>query len=166
MFFFSSHFFISLFSAICSWVNVLTLICIYYFCNFAAWNGSPWTHQRKCAIRQNDFSFTQIKLVYCLTRKTLKWNSLVQKICLFLQKQPDDHFYSKNAKKLRFHVFLPFHVRKHMTSSFYLKCSKFTKSCEICSNYGSPGIRIKLEQIHNFLWIRSTSGNMMISYVF
>ena len=87
MFFFSSHFFISLFSAICSWVNVLTLICIYYFCNFAAWNGSPWTHQRKCAIRQNDFSFTQIKLVYCLTRKTLKWNSLVQKICLFLQKE-------------------------------------------------------------------------------
>ena len=30
-----------------------------------------------------------------------------------------------------------------------------------------PGFpRSKLEQIHNFLWIRSTSGKMMISFVF
>ena len=27
--------------------------------------------------RQNEFSFTEIKLVYCLTRKTLRCNSLV-----------------------------------------------------------------------------------------
>ena len=38
-------------------------------------------------IRQNYFSFTQIKLVYYLTRKTLKCNSLVQEICVFLQKE-------------------------------------------------------------------------------
>ena len=37
--------------------------------------------------RQNDFSFTEIKLVYCLTRKTLWCNSLVQKICIFLRKE-------------------------------------------------------------------------------
>ena len=136
-------------------------------------------------IRQNDFSFTQIKLVYCLTRKTLKYNTLVQKICFFLQNEIshwknnlalgpqgpkqhifEDHFYSKNARKLRFHVFLLFHVWKHMTSSFYLKWTEFTKNCGFCSNCGSPRTQIKLEQIHNFLQIRSTSGKMMISYVF
>ena len=47
----------------------------------------------------------------------------------------DNHFYSKNAKKLRFHVFLIFHVRKHMTSALYQKWAefnwnKFTFSCE------------------------------------
>ena len=29
-----------------------------------------------------------------------------------------DQFYSKNARKLRFHVFLHFYARKHMISSF------------------------------------------------
>ena len=57
-----------------------------------------------------------------------------------------DHFYSKNANKLRFHVFLFFHVRKHMTSSFYLKWTEFTRNCEFCSNCESPGTRIKLEK--------------------
>ena len=84
-------------------------------------------------IRQNDFFFTSVKLVYCLSRKTLKCNSLILKICMFLQKQTShckytfalgpqwppknisgDHFYSENARKLRFHVFLLFLVRKHM----------------------------------------------------
>ena len=117
--------------------------------------------------------------MYCLTRKTLKCNSLVQKLCLFLQKETShwrnnlalgpqkpkqyifgDQFYLKNAKKLRFHVFLLFHVRKHVTSSLYLKWTKFTRNCQFCSNCGSPGTRIELEQIHNFLRIRSTSGKM------
>ena len=85
--------------------------------------------------------------MHCLTRKTLKYNSLVQKICLFLQKETShcksslawgpqgpkqyifsENFYSKNAKKFRFHVFLLFHVRKHMTSSFYLKWTEFTRN--------------------------------------
>ena len=35
-------------------------------------------------ISQNDFPLTQIKLVYYLTRKTLKSSSLVQNICMFL----------------------------------------------------------------------------------
>ena len=38
----------------------------------------------------------------------------------------DDHFYSKNARKLRFHVLLYFNARKHI-SSFYLKWIEFTK---------------------------------------
>ena len=90
--------------------------------------------------RQNDFPFTQIKLVYCLTRKTLRCYSLVQKICMFLQKETShrknslalgpqgpkhyifrNHFYSKNARKLRFYVFLLFDARRYMVSSFYLK---------------------------------------------
>ena len=119
-------------------------------------------------IRQNDFSFTCIKLVCCFTRKTLKCNKFVQNICLFLQKEithcknslalgPQgpkqyifgNHFYSKNTKKLRFHVFLQFHVKKHMSSSFYLKWIEFTRNYQFCSNCGSPGIQIKLEQIQN-----------------
>ena len=108
--------------------------------------------------RQNDFSFTQTKLVYYLTRKTLRRNSLVQKICMFLQKETSrcknslalgpqgpkhyifgDHFYSKNARTFRFHVFLLFDARKYMISSFYLKWIEITRNCEFFSNYGSPG---------------------------
>ena len=121
--------------------------------------------------RQNDFSFTQIKLVHCLTGKTLRCNSLVQKICTFLQKETShrknslalgpqgpkhyifgDHFYLKNARKLRFHVFLLFDARKYiLISSIYLNWTKFTRNCEFFSNYGSPGTRTELEQIYNFL---------------
>ena len=38
-------------------------------------------------IRQNDYSFTKIELMYCLTRKALKCNSLVQKICFVSSKR-------------------------------------------------------------------------------
>ena len=74
-------------------------------------------------------------LVYYLTRKTLMCSSLVQKVCMFFQKKtshcrnslalvPRGHkhyifgsqFYSKNASKLKFHVFLYFQVRNHMIS--------------------------------------------------
>ena len=41
-----------------------------------------------------------------------------------------DKFYSKNARKLRFHVFLHFNARKHMISPFCLKCTKFARNCE------------------------------------
>ena len=101
--------------------------------------------------------------MYCLTRKTLKCNSLTLKICMFLQKETShcknslvlgpqgpkqyiigDHFYSKNVRKFRFHVFLLFCVRKHMTSSFYLKWTEFTRNCEFYSNFGSPGTRTKI----------------------
>ena len=37
--------------------------------------------------RQNNFSFTYIKLVYCLRRKRLWCNSLVQKMCMLLAKE-------------------------------------------------------------------------------
>ena len=114
--------------------------------------------------RQNNFSFTKIKLVYCLTMKTLRCNSLVQKIYMFLQKKRShcknslalgpqepkhyifgDHFYSKNARKLRFHVFLLFDARKYIISSYYLQWTEFTRNCEFFSNYGSPETQTKLE---------------------
>ena len=85
--------------------------------------------------------------MHCLARKTLKCNSLVHKICLFLQKETshcksslalgpegpkqyifDDHFYSKNAKKLRFHLFLLFHVMGPQDTE--LDWNKFKISCE------------------------------------
>ena len=40
-----------------------------------------------------------------------------------------DHFYSKKAKKVRFHVFFHFNAGKHK-SSFYLKGIEFTRNCE------------------------------------
>ena len=67
--------------------------------------------------------------------KTLWCNSLDQKMGMFLQKETShcrnspalgprgpkdyifgDQLYSKNAKKLRFHVFLHFHARNDMLS--------------------------------------------------
>ena len=109
--------------------------------------------------RQNDFSFTSIKLVYSLTRKTLGCNSLVLKICMFLQKETShcksslalgpqgpkryilgNRFYSKNTRKLRFHVFLLSDDTKHMISSFYLKWTEFMRNYEFFSNYGSLGV--------------------------
>ena len=108
--------------------------------------------------RQNDFSFIQIALVYCLTRKTLRCNSLVQKICMFLQKETShcnnslalgpqgpkhyvfgNHFYSKNTRKLRFHVFLHFDARKYVIfpimgpRGLELNWNKFTISYEFVS---------------------------------
>ena len=51
-------------------------------------------------------------------------------------------FDSNNARKLRFFVFLQFHVRNQMTSSFYLKWTEFTRNCKFCSNCGSPGTQL------------------------
>ena len=125
-----------------------------------------------------------MKLEYCLTRKTIKCNTLVQKICMFLQKETScrkssfalgpqwleryifgDQFYVKNTRKLRFHAFPLFHARKHVISSFYLKWTEFTIYCELCSNCESPVTRTDLVKIHNLLWIRSTLGKMMVSYI-
>ena len=39
-------------------------------------------------------------------------------------------FTSKNARKLRFHVFLHFSTRTHMILSFYLKWTEFIRNCE------------------------------------
>ena len=62
-----------------------------------------------------------------------------------------DQFYSKNGRKLRFHVFLYFYARKHMISSFYPKWTEFTRNCEFHSKYGSRGNQTKLEQNSQFL---------------
>ena len=139
--------------------------------------------------------------MYCLTRKTLKCNILVQKFCIFLQKEtshcknsfvlvPQGHkqyilgnyFYSNSARKLRFHIFLLLHVRKHMTSLFYLKWTEFTRNCEFCSNCGSPGtrtkyhtfLRIKMEEyikpeLSGFFWVKIVAKNAVpgdLSYAY
>ena len=44
---------------------------------------------------------------------------------------PGFHIYSKNARKLKFHVIFHFNASKHMISSFYLKWTKFTRDCEV-----------------------------------
>ena len=49
------------------------------------------------------------------------------------------HCYSKNARKLRFHVFLHFYVGKYMISSFYLKWIEFTRNCEFVLIIWVPG---------------------------
>ena len=41
-----------------------------------------------------------------------------------------DHFYSKNARNLRFYVFLHFNAMDHMVLLFYLKWTKFTRNWE------------------------------------
>ena len=41
-----------------------------------------------------------------------------------------NQFYSKNAKRLRFHVFLHFNARKHLISSFYPKWTEFIGNCK------------------------------------
>ena len=88
--------------------------------------------------------------MYCLTRKTLKCNSLVQKICVSSKRDihyknsfslgPQgpkqyifgDHFYMKNARKLKF---LLFRARKHMISSFWPNSQKvvsfFPRICDM-----------------------------------
>ena len=133
--------------------------------------------------RKNDisFTFTLFKLVYCLARESLKCNSLVYKFCMFLQKETShcqntlaldpqgpkhyvfgDPFYSKNARKLKFHVFLLFVLENicyhHFTWSGPI-------SQEIVSFFPFVGLRTKLEQIHNFLRIRYTSGKMVIYFL-
>ena len=125
--------------------------------------------------RQNDLSFKLFKLVYCLERNHLTITVWFKKFVCFFKKRyhtakrawcwfPRDPstICLKNARKLKFHVFLLSYARKHMISSFYLKWTKFTKNCEFFSICGSPGTWTKLEEIHNFLLIRSTSCKMAI----
>ena len=66
---------------------------------------------------------------------------------------------SKNARKLRFHVFFHFNAGKHIAwggpnSQEIVNLFQFSSGTQDCN------------KIHNFLWIRSTSGEMMLSYVF
>ena len=124
-----------------------------------------------------------MKLEYCLKRKTMKCNTLVQKFICFFKKR---HHAAKAA--LRWvprdpnAIFLvttftwkipessdsmhfPFFMLENVISSFYLKWTELTRYCELCSNCESPVTRTDLLKIHNLLWIRSTLGKMMVSYV-
>ena len=110
--------------------------------------------------RQNDLFLTLFKLVYCLTRESLKCNTLVQKICMFLQKEtshcrrarrwvPRDPstiflmitFTRKMVESSNSMYSSFFYARKHMISSFYLRWTEFTRNSEFFSICGSPGTR-------------------------
>ena len=98
----------------------------------------------------------------------LSFNSLVHKMGPQGPKQHifRDQLYSKNARNLRFHVFLLFYARKHKTLSFYLKWTEFTRKCEFFTiQFRSVGTH-NWSKIHDFQRIQSISGKMMISYVF
>ena len=71
-------------------------------------------------------SVTRRNLIFvCFINGSLVFSPHMYKVLYF-----GNHFYSTNARKLRFHVFLHFNVRKHMISSFYLKWTEFTRDCE------------------------------------
>ena len=59
------------------------------------------------------------------------------KHCIF-----GNHFYSKKTRKLKFHVFLFFYARTHMTSSFYLMWTEFTRNCEFFPFLGPWGPKL------------------------
>ena len=144
--------------------------------------------------------------MYCLTKKILTCNSLLQKICMFLQKETSfqkqlgvgspgtkqyifgDYFYLNNARKLRFYVFILFHVRKHYDIIILpqvdwihkwvpivgpwgpeLNWNKFTISCEFgplqekwwCHTFSSIKIEEYMEPQHSAIfWAK-----MVVKYI-
>ena len=62
-----------------------------------------------------------------------------------------DHFNLKNARKLRW---------------YYNFTWRGLNSQEIVNSFQFSSRTHSWNKIHNFLWIRSTSGKMMMSYVF
>ena len=97
------------------------------------------------------FKFTSVLFTYffdCLNPHIHKMGPKGLKHYIF-----GDRFYSKNAQKLRFIIFLHFYTVKYMIS--YL-CSDLVPA---------PGTH-NWNKIHNFLWIRSVSSKIMRSYVF
>ena len=95
--------------------------------------------------------------IHCLTNSLFFGIPLLILICInWVRGDPRTiflvtSFTEKNARKLRFHVFLPLCARKHMISSFYPKWTEFTRNCEFPSKYGSRGNQTKLEQNSQFL---------------
>ena len=107
----------------------LNLLMHKIICNFTEWKGSSGTHERKCLINWTKWLFFHINQTCALFNKE---NTLVQKLCMFLQKETSycknsmvldpqgpnqfifgNCFSSNNDTKLRFHVFLLFHVINH-----------------------------------------------------
>ena len=86
----------------------------------------------------------------------------------FLHGILNPHMHKMGPRGLKNYIFgdhfLHFNGRKHMISSFYLKWVKFSRNCEFVPiQFGSLGTH-NWNKIHNYLWIRSTSGKMMVSY--
>ena len=105
-------------------------------------------------IRQNDFSLTYIQLLYYLRRKALKSNCLIYNICVFLQKE---------TSCCRDPIFL---VSSMLENVWYNRLAwsgpnpqKFLHLFLLC-------VHRDPKKVQNFLWVWSTSGKTMISYVF
>ena len=77
-----------------------------------------------------------------------------------------DQFYPKNVRRLRFHEFLHFYVRKHMISSFHLKWTEFTRNFEFCSNLVWVPEDQKLKQNSQFPGNSVQFRKIMITHVF
>ena len=125
-----------------------------------------------------------MKIVYCLTRKTQRCNSLVQSICMFLQKEKSHYRNSSTQFNSSSTMLLATSfTRKMPESSDSMYSSIFTveniwyhhftwsgtNSQEIVNFLPimTPrGPKLNWNKIYNFLWIRSTSAKMMVSYAF
>ena len=100
-----------------------------HFC----WNETAVSVARRCFVKkllleipQNSKGKTcgRVSFLNLLTLICIKWVPAEDHVF-------GDQFYSKNARKLRFHVFLHFNAREHMILSFYLKWIEFTRNCEL-----------------------------------
>ena len=99
-------------------------------------------------IRQKDFFFTETKLVYCLNWKTLKCNSLVQKIYLFLQSETS---HCKNSLALGLRD----------PSSIFL-ATTFTRKMSRSSDFMYfPYIILENIWYHHFTWSGSNSQEIV-----
>ena len=69
-------------------------------------------------------------------------------------------FYSKNVRKLRFHIFFHVHFKNYIKLLFYIKWTKFMRNCKFFPiHFGSPWM-------HNREKNWSTLGKILISSVF
>ena len=83
-------------------------------------------HSRHLNNKINNVHEKALRIVYSDDKSTFQElldNPHMHKMCPRRPKHHifDKQFYSKNARRLRFHVFLHFKARKLMISSFYLK---------------------------------------------
>ena len=111
-----------------------------YFCNATAWNWSPGP--TKGNTQEILFGINQTSMLFnhgTTTRKTLKFNGRVRTIAGFFRKR---HYTVETAR-----------------------WTKFPRNLNFAQIMGSKGPEISWNKIHNFLWIRSTSGKIM-KYVF
>ena len=107
----------------------------YIFGDHFCWNETAVSVARRYSVKKVLLEIPQnlkektcgrVSLLTLLTLICIKWVPADPSTHIF-----GDQFYSKNARKLKFHVFLHFNAREHMILSFYLKWIEFTRNCEL-----------------------------------